>query len=507
MEKNRDIDKLVKQSFDKQAPAAPDLWNKVSAELDEQNEPAAAGPDSKLDQKVKQSFEERAIKAPAHVWAQVESRLEPQVAVAAPESATNNTGWYARRLVAAVLLLLLSGGAFWFIQQQSLITRDQVAESTTTKTPAEQQAVPIKADEAANNQSIRGATTQPGQITESLALSPSLSVDKSKQETAKSVAINSGRPVVLGAGKSSDQALASASSALGQGMNMGRENAGLTPTDQGDNTNSLFAENTNLAVAALNTTKANHQLVLLSSQSPKLATYQPVLPGLIVLIDSLREAPVLLAEAEAKHNKNQWFKNLEVGTTLAYNNSWLLNNETRSSFNQSSLIATDRTYKKNWGLTLNYALSHRQLFSLEAQFINRAGQEYRMFRGGQYLQNGVELRYTKLTLQHQFNFWRHGKNLPSYITLTTGLYGSKLKQKVGEISQEESRYANLDYGLKVALGRETNFGRAIIGYGVMADRGLKNIFDGAGPTPAEFNKTYLLNVGPYINVRYQFLNR
>lgn len=189
---------------------------------------------------------------------------------------------------------------------------------------------------------------------------------------------------------------------------------------------------------------------------------------------------------------------------MVYNNSWLLNNETKSSYDKNSLIATDLTYKQNWGLVLNYRFSKQSILSSEIHIASKAGQQYKMYQQGEYLRKGLELRYYKLYLQYQRNFLKYGKIIPSCLSVQAGVYGGYLHSKRGEIRQEESKYANTDYGLKLALGQEHDLKRFTLGYGVRAERGLTNIFRGTDRLPAEFNKTYILNLGTYINMRYAF---
>lgn len=207
---------------------------------------------------------------------------------------------------------------------------------------------------------------------------------------------------------------------------------------------------------------------------------------------------------EEKTKQASRLPRFEAGPVMVYNNSWLLNNETKSSYDKNSLIATDLTYKQNWGLVLNYRFSKQSILSSEMHIASKAGQQYKMYEQGEYLRKGLELRYYKLYLQYQRNFLEYGKNVPSCLSVQAGVYAGYLQNKRGEIRQEESRYANFDYGLKLALGQEHDLKRFTLGYGVRAERGLTNIFRGTERLPAEFNRTYILNLGTYINMRYSF---
>ena len=187
-----------------------------------------------------------------------------------------------------------------------------------------------------------------------------------------------------------------------------------------------------------------------------------------------------------------------------YHNSWLLNNETRNSFDENSLISTDPTFKQNWGLTLNYNLTGKSTLATEIHFLSKVGQQYKMYGEGEYLKKGLELQYHKIYIQYQRNLLERGKGIPSWFTIKAGVYGGMLQEKLGELRQEESRYASFDYGFRLALGQENKLGRTVIGYGLSTERGLKNVFRGTEKLPAAFNKTYIQNFGTYLNVRYTF---
>jgi hypothetical protein len=217
-------------------------------------------------------------------------------------------------------------------------------------------------------------------------------------------------------------------------------------------------------------------------------------------------APPAMAQIQAVPAAGQArglrLNNFDVGVALVYHNSWLLNNETHNSFWKGSLISSDLTFKKNMGLILNYHAGSKNLISTEFH-LAKNGQEYRLFRDGGYNTSGLELTYYKVYVQYQHQFLPDRTSPVADLTLKAGLYGAVLHDKQGDLRVTGSRYSNHDYGVRLALGQEKKIGFIIVGYGASVERGLTNIFLGSGNMPARFDKTYNLNWGPYLNLRYR----
>ena len=215
--------------------------------------------------------------------------------------------------------------------------------------------------------------------------------------------------------------------------------------------------------------------------------------------------PAALDQPEDKKviiDKTKGRSRFSIGPVFAYNNSWLLNNETRSSFEKGSLISNRKTFKENLGVSLYYKLSNTDHLAAEIQFISKSGQEYNKFEDGTYHKKGLELNYTKTYLLYQKNLFSNAQSLFSNIIIKSGFYTSYLAEKQGELQEIESRYSKIDYGFLFALGQEKQLGPVVLAYGVNVERGFNNIFLGNETIPARFNKTYVLNVGTFLTFRY-----
>lgn len=193
-----------------------------------------------------------------------------------------------------------------------------------------------------------------------------------------------------------------------------------------------------------------------------------------------------------------------LGPSFSYNNTWLINNETRKAQDKGSLISANKTFKENFGVVLFYQLSPNGFIASDLKFVSRTGQQYHMFRNGNYEELNLELNYSKSFFFYQHNFFTNNRSIFSDITVRLGGYGAMLLQKNGEIRSTESNYSNSDFGLYAALGQEKKIGNFILSYGINADKGITNIFKGNELIPARFNKTYNINVGTYFHLRYPF---
>lgn len=461
-QENQHLDSIIRSSFEKRSSGAPDsLWGKLSSALDAD----AAAPVEKsllvdpLDKKIKESFSSQKVKAPSHVWPAINRQLNlNRVWQGISHELDKTRPFYqtSRRMAAAVLLLLLSGVGtsvyFW--------------DSNFAHKPSE-----------------ASATAKIQAVEQEQALANSVQAQGGVEATAKAV-----------------------KSAPGHALLNQEEIIGLKERGTAALTS---AEPASATMTALDLSAGQMQTSIIPFDVVSLPFYfegiQQQVQARIEAVDTVvSPETAIIGQAEEKKRRPFSLNNFSAGPVMAYNNSWLLNNETKSSYDKNSLIATDPTYKQNWGLALNYQISSKSIVATEFYMIGKAGQQYKMYQDGEYLRKGLELQYNKLYVQYQRNFLSYGKNNPSCLTVKAGAYGGYLHDKLGELRPEESRYAKFDYGVKLAIGQEHSLGRLIIGYGVGAERGLKNVFRGTERLPAEFDKTYILNVGTYLNMRYSF---
>ncbi|WP_225000387.1 PorT family protein [Cesiribacter sp. SM1] len=568
-QENQQLNDLIRSSFENKSKGAPDtLWANLSAALDTTNPPLDETPlADPLDQKVKESFAALQKRAPGHVWSGINRQLNIERVWQGISQELDKPEILFRpslRMAAAILLLLLSAVGTYLLWSPSA-TNGNFAHQTNTgslsnikgQAPADHAGVEMHpsamaglpvtfsdpdASSSSNEKALSAtkATIKPPQATlqeqtevsveisasEVEASSPDQVLCQGKEGSAANQKAASTHPAPaagtdfiesVGVAQSlipkTDEATLTSTKSLGAEPSESNQTMGQYLFDSGAE---AIEEKPRIGAVA---SVADHDHM--SSEKASVADAVPVsikrLPMMLVLNKGLIDVQVMPLEtgieketshAELVEEKKQEYlrrNRFEAGPVLVYHNSWLLNNETKNSYNKNSLIATDPTYKQNWGVVLNYRLGQNSLLATEMHLVGRVGQQYKMYQQGEYLRKELELRYYKLYLQYQQNFLRWGQHVPNWLTAKAGVYGGYLESKQGEIRlQEHSQYDRFDYGLRLAVGQETRLGGLIIGYGFSAERGLHNVFRGTERLPSEFNKTYILNFGSYLNLRYSF---
>ncbi len=205
-------------------------------------------------------------------------------------------------------------------------------------------------------------------------------------------------------------------------------------------------------------------------------------------------------------NDENGFK-YEIGITYSLENTWLLNNETRKSFDKKSLISAYSSYTNNYGLTFSYYFDKNNILTTELFLHGKTKQEYGLYDEGKYFTKSIELSYHQLSIFYQYNINQLHRT-PTAYTIKTGVYISAFTKKQSNLSNyniaRNDNFSKFDYGLKLAVGHKNTIRRFTIEYGVASKYGIKNIFKGNEFEPSDFNKMHLLHFGGYINLSYKF---
>ncbi len=202
-------------------------------------------------------------------------------------------------------------------------------------------------------------------------------------------------------------------------------------------------------------------------------------------------------------------KSVEFGVTTSYNNTWVLNNDVRNSFNQNSLTTSRPSFSIDYGVVLTYNFSMKSSLSSEFYINSRYKQSYSQFSEGYLITKNSESDYYKSVVLYEMKFLQHKYAKPSsnYV-LKAGPYFSVLKNQTQTIHSRfdlvsSSKYSNIDYGLRVAAGINKSFRNLQLGYGVNFEYGIKNILEPNDFINPKFNPTKNLLGGIYLNARYR----
>ena len=497
MDEKRNLDDLIKSSFDKINKGAPDsLWANLSSALDVDAESSGSTekdpPQNPLDTKVKESFSSLNGKVPEHVWPAINRQLNIDrvwQGISNELDKSKPLFWPRTRIAAAILLLLLSVTGIYVVLNGGAVSPGIADRQEREISENGESTIAFGSEEV----TVTGEKKE--QKTRTLSQQQAV-LDKSTSHTILSIPAN-------GNSDKKDQKKEDAED--GNALQKGEFEDPKEIVHSVETKESSSYPDTKVTALEPTGGLSREQLSADEILSLKVISF-PIIPEENTLLmkeetiplDILPKQEIALELPEDKNGRKILnIRNFEAGPVWVYHNSWLLNNETRNSFDKNSLISTNPTYKQNWGLTLNYNLTGKSTLATEIHFLSKAGQQYKMYGEGEYLKKGLELQYRKIYIQYQRNLLERGKGIPSWLTVKAGVYGGMLQEKLGELRQEESRYASFDYGFRLALGQENKLGRIVIGYGLSTERGLKNVFRGTEKLPAAFNKTYIQNFGTY----------
>ncbi|MFD2514842.1 hypothetical protein ACFSRY_13280 [Pontibacter locisalis] len=483
-EKDDKLNKKIKTSFGQMEKKAPDLlWRSLSASLDEAaSSPTGEGPDElSLYRRIRESYSAQDKKAPSHVWQSINKQLNIDLVWTRINKELNGAGsagnhrW--RWTAAAAVLLLIAGlaGAYLVKRENPIAMSGGKAETALASPKTIVAGDPVTSIGMENGSPKAPGSTRKQQMPGLHRNEESLPEHQANQQEGD--LLLRGRRVIV-SGPVPDPI-----------SNTGLSGKETAPPFVAESGESLSGSLSNEEIAPLLQTRQ--------------AALRPTGRINAVAFDSLGYRHIATGEGNttaAGLEKRLMPARVSLGLAISYNNSWLLNNETQRSFDKGSLISTSPTFNESVGLSLGYHLGHRSFVSTELHMA-KTGQEYKTFRGGSYIKRGLELTYYKGYAQYQHRFLPDRKSLLSDITLRAGLFAGLLHERRGELRETESSYSQYDYGVRGALGQERRVGGLTIGYGISVERGLKNIFLGSDNMPGRFNRTYTLNVGPYLNLR------
>lgn len=473
MDDKKNIENKIKESFEGLNKSAPsNLWNKLSDKL------PVDGIDKNIDAKIKEGFENMNTSAPAQIWSTVNKQLNIDKVWKRINKELDERPViiYWRRMVGvvALLLLLLSGSVY--------VIKNKYSSSPIT------QYVQITQKSKQINK------LEPGDLTKIFISDGIISKEKTSKNITKTVTHTQNSNAEINNSNNSEKSTIQ--------QNYSTQKSNVNKSILNSNTSNISIEkNTDTILQTLSPAEAD-SLSFIAMIPIKINlienTFTPelILPNLSIF-DSALTATRLKK------------KRFEIGITYSHNNTWIINNNTRSSFDENSLIQTTPAYAGSYGLVANYNIFKKSSVSAEFYINSKYIQRYDVFNEGTFNNKSIEFNYYKLTLLYQFNVIQPPyKVIPSKYTFKGGIYGSSLKNQKHDYNRitlpETDTYATVDYGIKIAIGQEKTFQKIIIGYGINAEYGFKNIFDGNPQMSAGFNATKNALLGAYLNVKYGF---
>lgn len=467
MDEEKNIENKIKESFSGLNKSAPlNLWNKLSDKLPINDS------DANIDSMIKEGFENLNKSVPTQIWHSVNKQLNIDRVWKKISKELDRRPiiifWRKITGVAALLLLLLGGSVYVIKNNYSSSIFSQKIQSTQKNKQIAKQGLNhlttpfISADKVKKNiasKSITEATVQTKNVHSELRGETGNTQVKSYPQKSNIHSLNNSTSTIsIEKGNAAFPSIPSSA--------------------QGDTLSFI--------------TLAPIQINIKNTDSDSELIFQP-----LSLLDNTLKEPAVKK------------KRFEIGITYSYNNTWLINNNTRSSFDENSLIQTAPAYAASYGLIANYNIFKSSALSTEFYINSKYVQKYDEFSDGKFNNRSVEFNYYKLTLLYQYNIPQPYNTIPSKYTFKGGVYGASLKSYKSGINQatlsESDKYTTTDYGIRCAIGQEKTIRKIIIvGYGLNAEYGLKNIFKGNKQMPNNFNVTKNALIGAYVNLKYCF---
>ncbi len=199
-------------------------------------------------------------------------------------------------------------------------------------------------------------------------------------------------------------------------------------------------------------------------------------------------------------------KRFSIGVIAGLNRTWVIDNETRSSFEKNSLIESKLTLGSMIGLTAQYELGKNSFIA--ANYIVNATSRNKLakFNNGVYEHKISEIKLSQLSIMYGRSFaigqvpnWRLNAKLGPYV----GLIRRSQVQEGETITSFNSDFRRVDYGLNLQVAPVYRVGQFEIETGINYEQGFRNIFAGNGYISSDLNYTNNTDLGIYISLRYR----
>lgn len=193
-----------------------------------------------------------------------------------------------------------------------------------------------------------------------------------------------------------------------------------------------------------------------------------------------------------------------IGIVGNVKNSWIINNATKASFNNESLINTEITYSNDFGLSGQFSLRSQQIIQLSYWFSARNTQNYYQYYNANYSKKEFKMAYQSFTVDLlQPIFSTENYLLIGFQFAKIGTVKEMLADNFYDIS---NNYSDWNYGIDFGLQKIYKLHPKLsIQPAVRLHYGLRNIFEGNEFIPKEFDKTRPAYISLDLRFNYHFI--
>jgi hypothetical protein len=212
-----------------------------------------------------------------------------------------------------------------------------------------------------------------------------------------------------------------------------------------------------------------------------------------------------------KSSTDPKFRSWYAGGINAINNVWLLNSETFSGLNNSTLDQTNINAGYSYGISAGYGFHDKWAAELNWYINSHQGQKYHVYEEGRYLSKNVSLNYTLINLSIRQR--KTSRTKWSWLIKSQGIvaginygYLKNAKEICGQKTEmTKDNYHSSDFGFRFGYGYEfLAYSKILFSAGIHTDVGVKNIYSGTDFIPANFDRTHNAAIGFQLGLKYLF---
>jgi|GEM_PF-5830917 hypothetical protein len=244
----------------------------------------------------------------------------------------------------------------------------------------------------------------------------------------------------------------------------------------------------------------SNQEVVLNYMNPRPADFEFIFTTIFpesLMVDSI---PL----TETTESNSPFLRFNSIGIVGNVKNSWIINNATKASFNNESLINTEITYSNDFGLSGQFTICSQQIIQLSYWFSARNTQNYYQYYNTNYSKKEFRMAYQSFTVDLLQPIFSTDNYL--IIGFQFAKIGTVKEMLAGNFSDISNNYSDWNYGIDFGLQKIFKLHPKLsIQPAVRLHYGLHNIFEGNEFIPKEFDKTRPAYISLDLRFNYHFI--
>ena len=245
----------------------------------------------------------------------------------------------------------------------------------------------------------------------------------------------------------------------------------------------------------------NNDLFLLTLNPRYTTLHLPTEKLPIQTLLTKNDSTISSEETEKQNNQSKF----AIGLASSFNNSWIINNETRNGLRPESISNSKLTFTQNYGGIITYNISDDWAITSEVFVFSENKQKITTYVQGKFTNKTTQIDYTKISLSIEKRMSRKKSYSKAQNILKLGTYiglkNTDTEIQNSSITNYNNQIKDHDIGLKLAAGRINRVSKNIqFEYGIMNDFSLINI----NKESNNIDKYYNFNLGAYVNLKYLF---